>query len=454
MELDTSFNDKILEIIFESSYYGTVIVDNNGVIRFMSENYCEFLEADQNDVIGQHVTNVIENTRMHLVAQTGNREIADLQFLRGTFVIANRIPIMDNDVIIGAIGTIIYRDLHEWKNMNNHIQDLLRKYNLYQAESSQVNGAQYSLTDLIGISSEIQELKEQVKRLAAGDISILIRGESGTGKEIIAHSIHQNSDRFDRPFVKVNCGAIPEQLMESELFGYEEGSFTGAKRGGKPGKFKIADGGSIFLDEIGDMPQYLQVKLLRVLQEKEIEPIGAERPKKIDVRIIAATSRPLDVLMEEGNFRKDLYYRINAFELYIPPLRDRPEDISVLVKHLLKEVTTRINKRVLSIDPDAISFLNQYNWPGNVRELENVIEAAVHLTSGDVITPTNLPDHIKQPKTRENSLKQMMENTEKSIIEMYLKKFNFDKRKAAHALGVGTSTLYEKVKKYGIKQRP
>ncbi|WP_373893536.1 sigma-54 interaction domain-containing protein [Virgibacillus sp. CBA3643] len=451
MKLDTSFNDKILEIMFESSYYGTVIVDSNGIIKFMSEKYCEFLEENQSNIIGQHVTNVIENTRMHLVPQIGNKEIADLQFLKGTFVIANRIPIFDNDTVIGAIGTIIYRDLHEWKSMNDHIQDLLEKYNLYQSEKSKTNGARYSLNDLIGISNDIRDIKDQVIRLAKGDISVLIRGESGTGKEIVAQSIHQCSERFDKPFIKVNCGAIPEGLLESELFGYEEGSFTGAKKGGKPGKFQIADGGSVFLDEIGDMPQYLQVKLLRVLQEKEIEPIGAEQPKQINVRIIAATSRPLEELIAEGKFRKDLYYRINAVELYIPPLRDRPEDISLLVKHLLRDVTSRINKRVISIDSNVISLLNQYNWPGNVRELENVIEAAVHLTKNDKITTDTLPEYLRT-KAKEKNLKQIVEDTEKRSIEKHLKQFNFDKRKVAEVLGIGYSTLYEKIKKYGIKQ--
>ncbi|WP_010531787.1 sigma-54 interaction domain-containing protein [Lentibacillus jeotgali] len=451
MKLETSFNDKILEIIFESSYYGTVIVDSDGNIKFMSKNYCAFLGKEQSQVVGQHVTDVIENTRMHLVAQIGSKEIADLQFLKGTFVIANRIPILENGTIIGAIGTIIYRDLHEWKSMNDHIQDLLSEYNLYPPEPSKTNGARYSLDDLIGISSEIHNLKEKVMLLAKGNISVLIRGESGTGKEIIAHSIHQNSERSDKPFIKVNCGAIPMDLLESELFGYEEGSFTGAKRGGKPGKFQIADGGSIFLDEIGDMPQYLQVKLLRVLQEKEIEPVGATEPKKIDVRVIAATSRSLEELLDEGTFRKDLYYRINAVELYIPPLRERPEDISVIVKHLLKKVTARINKRVVPIDSNVMSLLEQYNWPGNVRELENVIEAAVHLTNNDNITADDLPEYIVRAEAKERGLKQIVEDTEIMVIEKHLKRFNFDKRKVAGVLGIGYSTLYEKMKKYGIK---
>ncbi|MFJ8260062.1 sigma-54 interaction domain-containing protein [Peribacillus asahii] len=446
------FNNKLLDIVFESTYYGTVIVDINGKIQYMSNNYCEFLKIERELVIGEHVTNVIENTRMHLVVQTGKAEMADLHFLHNDFVIANRIPIIKNNEILGAIGIITFRDLADWKSMNSHINELLINYQFYQKELEIPGGIKYSSHDLIGKSQEIQELKDFVKRVAMGNISVLIRGESGTGKEIIAHSIHQFSGRMDKPFVKVNCGAIPEQLIESELFGYEAGAFTGAKKGGKIGKFELADGGTIFLDEIGDMPLHMQVKLLRVLQENEYEPVGSLYPKKINVRVIAATNCPLEKLIEQKLFREDLFYRINAVQLFVPALRDRTEDIPLLVEHFLKKAAAKIGKRITSIHPEVLALIEQYDWPGNIRELENVINAGVHLSSNGEIRIDDLPHYLKNYKleAEERSLKDIVEETEKKVIEKALKKFNFDKNRAAAALGIGNSTIYDKIKKYQI----
>lgn len=452
MDIEQLFNKKLLDIVFDSTYYGTIIVDCNGKIQYMSKNYCEFLQVEQEKVIGEHVTNIIENTRMHIIVQTGKPEFSDVQFLQGDFVIANRIPIIENNKIIGAIGTIIFRDLDDWKKTNNDIKQLLLKHNFYKKEWSVSNGVRYSLNDLIGQSKEIQMLKEHVKRVARGDISVLIRGESGTGKEIVAHSLHRNSERSDKPFIKINCGAIPEHLLESELFGYVEGAFTGAKRGGKIGKFQLADGGTIFLDEIGDMPQHMQVKLLRVIQEKEFEPVGALQPRKVNVRVIAATNCPLEQMIEKKLFREDLYYRINAIQLYLPPLRERVEDIPLLAKYFLKKCTTRIGKRVMTIHPDALSLIQQYEWPGNIRELENVINAGVHLATDEVLRICDLPEYIKSfsMKMEEKSLKDIVEETEKKVIEAALRRFNFDKKKVAEVLRIGNSTIYDKIKKYKI----
>ncbi|WP_430039447.1 sigma-54 interaction domain-containing protein [Peribacillus simplex] len=448
-------NNKLLDMVFESTYYGIVIVDSHAKIQYISNKYCEFLNVERSTVIGEHVTNIIENTRLHLVVQIGKSEIADIHFLRGDFVIANRIPIIENEEIIGAMGTIMFRDLDDWNKMNSHIKEILTKHNFHKNERDVTNGVKYSLHNLIGNSQEIQQLKERVKRVARGDISVLIRGESGTGKEIIAHSIHQLSGRSEKPLVKINCTSIPEHLLESELFGYEEGAFTGANKGGKIGKFQFADGGTIFLDEIGDMPQQMQVKLLRVLQEKEFDPVGSLYPKKLNVRVIAATNRPLEKLVEEKLFREDLFYRINAVQLFVPPLRDRIEDIPLLVDYFFKKVTARIGKRVTSIHPEVLSLIEQYNWPGNIRELENVIDAGVHLSNDEVMEKDALPDYLKRHKVKmkEESLKDIVEETEKKAIERALRRFKFDKKRVAEALGIGNSTLYDKIKKYRISDQ-
>ncbi|MCA1032451.1 sigma 54-interacting transcriptional regulator [Bacillus timonensis] len=449
-----SYQHEILESIIDSAYEWIVVVNVEGLIIYINKNYCEFLQLERDKVIGKHVTEVIENTRMHIVAQSGQEEIADLQYIKGNYMIANRIPIFSNGHLMGALGTVMFRDTKEWNKMNSHIKSLMPQIQTYIQDWKENNGAKYTLSDIQSKSEKIGELKEKVKNIASGDISVLIRGESGTGKELFAHSIHQLSSRSHEPFIKINCGAIPEHLLESELFGYEEGAFTGAKRGGKKGKFLLANRGTIFLDEIGDMPLNMQVKLLRVLQEKEVEPVGAVKPVSVDVRIIAATNRPLEKMVEEKRFREDLFYRINVIPFNIPPLRERPEDIKPLTNYFIEKITTRSGKRIRTIEEEVMNIFYCHAWPGNLRELENVIEAAIHLTNGEKITKEALPDYlIGDPKLLigQKSLKEILEDTEKRVLEKTLQQYSNDKLEAAKALGISKSSMYEKVKKYEIE---
>ncbi|MDF2038981.1 sigma 54-interacting transcriptional regulator [Cytobacillus oceanisediminis] len=443
---------KIVETIVENAFGWLVVVNKEGTIIYINKNYCDFLEVEREKVLGKHVSEVIENSRMHIVAESGKEEIADLQYIRGNYMIANRIPIFSDGEVIGAFGTVFFRDTKEWMQMNSHVKSMLTKIQSYIQEIDP--SVKYSLDDILGNSSQIHSLKEKVKMVAASDISVLIRGESGTGKELFAHSIHQLSNRSHQPFVKINCGAIPEHLLESELFGYEEGAFTGAKKGGKKGKFQLADGGTLFLDEIGDMALNMQVKLLRALQEGEIESVGSTSPVKVDVRIIAATNRPLEKMMEEKRFREDLFYRINVVPFMVPSLRDRMEDLSLLIDSFIKKITKKSGKRISAIEDEVIEKFHQYSWPGNIRELENVIEASIHLTSNESITTESLPDYMKEsavyPVGKKN-LKDILEETEKRILTQSLSKYNHDRIEAAKALGISKSSMYEKLKKYGIE---
>lgn len=443
---------KIVETIVENAFGWLVVVNKEGTIIYINKNYCNFLEIKREKALGKHVSEVIENSRMHIVAESGKEEIADLQYIRGNYMIANRIPIFSDGEVIGAFGTVFFRDTKEWMQMNSHVKSMLTKIQSFIQEIDP--SVKYSLDDILGNSSQIHSLKEKVKMVAASDISVLIRGESGTGKELFAHSIHQLSNRSHQPFVKINCGAIPEHLLESELFGYEEGAFTGAKKGGKKGKFQLADGGTLFLDEIGDMPLNMQVKLLRALQEGEIESVGSISPVKVDVRIIAATNRPLEKMMEEKRFREDLFYRINVVPFMIPSLRDRMEDLSLLIDSFIKKITKKSGKRISAIEDEVIEKFHQYSWPGNIRELENVIEASIHLTSNESITTESLPDYMKEsavyPVGKKN-LKDILEETEKRILTQSLSKYNHDRLEAAKALGISKSSMYEKLKKYGIE---
>ncbi|WP_102263928.1 sigma-54 interaction domain-containing protein [Mesobacillus jeotgali] len=442
----------IIETIVENAFEWLVVVDREGRIIYINHNYCEFLEVNREETIGRHVTEVIENTRMHIVAQTGKEELADLQFIKGNYMIANRVPIIKNGEVIAAFGTVFFRDTQEWMKMDSHVKSLLTRMQPYIQKID--SGVKYTLDDILGESQQIISLKEKVKMVSNSDISILIRGESGTGKELFAHSIHQLSSRSQKPFIKVNCGAIPENLLESELFGYEEGAFTGAKKGGKKGKFQLANGGTLFLDEIGDMPLSMQVKLLRALQDGEIEPIGSTKSISVDVRIIAATNRPLENMIEEKRFREDLFYRINVVPFSVPPLRERAEDLKLLIAHFIDKVTNRLGKRIAGIERSVMEILKSYSWPGNIRELENVIEAAVHLTKGEQITLDSLPDYLQTQtamyRFNNKKLKDIVEETEKWVLMQSLERNKDDKVLVGRELGVSRSTLYEKLNKHGL----
>ena len=288
---------------------------------------------------------------------------------------------------------------------------------------------------------------------------MLITGESGTGKEIIAQAIHTRSVRRDAPFISVNCGAIPRELIESELFGYESGAFTGAKRGGSPGKFELANGGTILLDEIGDMPLDMQVKLLRVLQEKEVWRVGGSAPIKLDVRVMASTNRDLLQMVREGTFRQDLYYRINILSIHMPPLRERLDDLPALIESLLERINKRIGSKATGVTPESMAIARRYSWPGNVRELENVLEQAVNWSNDEVIDFRRIPNRFWEDTTEDvlsvrplkaAALQDELRLTERDLLEKTLREAGGNRSKAAQLLGISRSALYRRLEKHGI----
>jgi DNA-binding NtrC family response regulator len=307
---------------------------------------------------------------------------------------------------------------------------------------------------IIGKSDVIVEVLDQVRKIADSDSTVLLTGESGTGKELVARAIHQHSYRSEKPFVTVNCGALPEELLESELFGHKKGSFTGAVRD-KEGLLEVANEGTFFLDEVGETSPRIQVKLLRVLQEKEIVPVGGTSPVKVDVRLVAATNADLEGEVNMGRFRKDLFYRLNVIPLHIPPLRERKEDIPLLIDHFLKKYINQKGK-TRKFNAEAQKSLTQYAWPGNVRELENVIERAVTLVSGATITEKDLPEKIAKGQGRllaksKDPENPTMETVERAYIYWILQESGWQKQRAAEILGIDPSTLYRKIEKYGLK---
>ncbi|MBU3112893.1 sigma-54 interaction domain-containing protein [Clostridium lacusfryxellense] len=444
---------EILKTLVDNAYDGIVIVDNNAIITMISKSYCDFIGTSQENAVGRLVTDVIENTRMHIVAQTGEMENAQLQYIKGSYMIASRIAIFKNGKIIGAIGKVLFRNLKELNNLYSKIKNMKKELETYKTRLKELNTAIYSFDDIIGTSEQILIAKAIARKAAQTHSNVLILGESGTGKELFAHAIHLASDRMYAPFVKVNCGAIPSDLLESELFGYEGGAFTGAKKEGKTGKFEQADGGTIFLDEIGDMPLHMQVKLLRAIQEKEVDKIGSIGSKKVDIRIIAATNKNLENSMHEGNFRQDLYYRLNVVTIMIPSLRERKDDILLIANHLINKISKDLNKKVIGVSNDAEYYLKNYSWEGNIRELENILERAINLIEdSNIISPIDLPRNI----TGRNEIKiiKSLEETifaaEKQAIIDALKSTDGNKTKASKILKIGRTSLYEKIQKYNI----
>lgn len=458
-EFIRQFDDEIgasslLKTVMEATNDAIVYVNSEGYIEMLSKPYADFLGVDKEKTIGKHVSKVIENTRMDIVIKTGKSEIAQVQEIKGKKMIATRIPVFVNQKVVGAVGKVLFRDVDELNSLYMEINKIEKELNLYKDEFKKANKAKYALDSIISESKSMEDLKKLTRRVAKTNSNVLILGESGTGKELFAHAIHNNSRRIDAPFIKVNCGAIPNELLESELFGYEEGAFTGAKKGGKIGKFKAADGGTIFLDEIGDLPMNMQVKLLRVLQDKEIEKIGSNVSEKIDVRVIAATNKDLEKMVSEGMFRLDLYYRLNVVSIKIPPLRNRKDDIPILARHLVDKISKVENIKVDKISDSTLEYLKKYDWPGNVRELENILERAINfLDEETIIKPECLPTKITgaMRKKEIKSLKSILDDVEKQAIIDSLIISNGNKTIAANILEISRTSLYEKLSKYGIE---
>jgi len=312
----------------------------------------------------------------------------------------------------------------------------------------------YGFDSIVGHSAPMENIFEKIRQVAPTKASVLIQGETGTGKELIAKAIHFNSNRRRKPFVAVNCGALTQTLLESELFGHEKGAFTGAIKQ-KAGRFEVANGGTIFLDEIGETTPELQVRLLRVLQEQEFERVGGTKPVKVDVRIIAATNRDLKKEVEAGRFREDLYYRLNVIRIDIPALRERADDIPLIANHYLKQFNREHGKN-LEFNPKTTAMLQNFHWPGNVRQLRTVVESAVILTSGREIQPKNLPEELRTEKIASGGVKlrvgMTVEDAERELIKATLADFQGYKAKAARTLGLGRKTLYRKLQQYGIEE--
>lgn len=437
------YADEYLRAVIDSVSDGIVAIDSNGEIKEMNSEAGSIFCTDPSLARGKNIQEFVGKHPLFRKLVADGKPVTDIETTLETRngythcqVSARPISLSDGRVV-GAVAT-----LREMKSLHRVV--------------NQITGAEakFNFANIIGQSSEMQRAIHLAQVAARNMHTVLIQGESGTGKELFAQAIH-NASFAGQPFVALNCAAIPETLIESELFGYEGGSFTGANRNGRPGKFELANDGTIFLDEIGEMPLNIQAVLLRVLQERSVVRIGGNHSMPVNVRVIAATSKDLAGEVSMGNFRQDLLYRLNVFEIRIPPLRERPNDIAELVEHLVARFSARFGKSVLGVSLPVMRRLRSYHWPGNVRQLENVIERAISLVEGDLIEEQHLPDflltniytaekllHIDKPTN--------IESIEKKAILEAVGRLG-ERQKAARSLGISRSTLYRRLKQYGME---
>ena len=438
-----------LTTLFDTVQEGIIAVDRNGKIVNINVAAAKMLQVAQKPVLGKELAVLLSGLPLADSLTTGhdvfNREAFRLIRGQRVYYVATVKTWLGGTEVWGAVVTL--REMAEVKKIVSNF-------------STQEHC--FSFEMILGDSPALAKAKQEAAQAAAGNVTVLIQGESGTGKELFARAIHNASARRDKPIIAINCAAIPEALLESELFGYEEGAFTGARRGGKPGKFELADGGTVFLDEIGDMSLSLQAKLLRVLQERKIERVGSTETTAIDVRIIAATHKDIEAMVRQGEFRQDLYYRINVFPLQIPSLRQRRQDLPLLIERFLARYRDKMAKNVEGIDADAYACLLEYGWPGNIRELENTIEYLVSIADGKIIEQRHIPQRILiagktaqpgSPVQAQPTRLLTIAELEKRAILSAIEQFGLTMRGKAQltqVLGISKATLYRKLKQYNI----
>ena len=444
--------------LFDSLYEGAVTIDCAGRITWMNDKYKALIGWNGVESIeGRLIDQVLPNSRLRAVAETGQAELLDVFVVGSRQVVVSRIPLRNEEnELIGALGVILYDRLQALRPIVSKFQQMQSELASARQQLAETRRPKYHLSDFVGDSEPARRVRDDAQRAAPRDGAVLLLGETGTGKELLAHAIHAASLRATGPLVSLNAAAIPESLLEAELFGVEPGAYTGAANKARPGKFQLANGGTLFLDEVGDMPLALQPKLLRVLQEGEVEPIGGTRVLPLDVRVIAATSCDLKAMVDAGQFRADLFYRLNVLPIRLPPLRERLEDLPALCAVLLAKVVEGRGASALTVSAEALRRLAGHRWPGNVRELHNVLEQAAARTESHHIDVEHL---IGLPNTdgqkvgaggTARTLREAVAAAEKLEIQRALTTTGGVKLQAAKLLGISRAQLYEKLALYGL----
>ena len=436
---EQEIRDSLSEVLTDEDYLTYTAENGEVALSMLEEQHFDIIISDikmpklDGVTLLRKVKEQAPDTFVILITSYGSTETAIEAMRHGA--IDYVLKPLDSDELILRIKNIV---LHK---------DLLREVRFLRQEIS----SKYNYEHIIGESVAMKSMYRLIDKVAPSTSTVLVAGRSGTGKELVARAIHARSERAHRPFVAINCGAIPDTLFESELFGYKKGAFTGASKD-KDGVFKAAAGGTLFLDEVGEIPLQVQVKLLRVIETREIKPLGSNTLIPINVRLIAATNRDLAKEVEQGTFREDLYYRLNIIEIYLPALSERKDDIPLLVNHFINKYNGELKRRIMGVENDAMKLLVNYNWKGEVRELENIVERAVLLSDGDTITVDDFPKRAQDStaSTYPDNLKEASRSFEKSHIVNILGQYDSDKTKAAEILGIGLSSLYRKIDDLGI----
>ena len=465
------FAGDILAHFLTNPFEALSVVDREGIIRYMSPVHERFFGLKPGGAVGRHTTEVIENSKLHLVAASGKAEIGELHEMRGVTRVVSRHPIRNGrGAVVGAIGQIMFKGPEQLQSLSRELNKLRSEVAYYRRELNDLRNRSYGLDQMAGDSAAMQRLKQQIVKVAPLDVPVLLTGESGTGKELAAHAIHKLSARRDATMVMVNAAALPATLVESELFGYEAGSFTGAERKGRKGKIEQADGGTLFFDEVGDMPADMQVKLLRVLQDGSFQRVGGSEMHRSDFRLISASNRNFEAMIADGSFRLDLFYRIGGVTIRMPTLRERITDIPVLAQLALDQFATRHGQAPKHLSAAAIDLLKTQRWPGNVRQLMHIVERAAIFAESDEIGPQDfgLADAAHEPvsellravTTETNTsapagneqmrVSSAVEQVEEQLIRQAMTRFNGNKKRVAAELGISRSYLYKRLARIGL----
>jgi PAS domain S-box-containing protein len=465
----------VFEHMLSNPFDAMTVVDSEKRLVYISPVHEQFFGLRHGEANGRPVREVIENTRLDRVIETGKPEIGEIQRMRGMERVVSRTPIKRDGKVVGAVGRVMFKGPEGLDKLVQRLNRLEGDVEFYRREAAVLRDRTYGLENLIGDSPPMRKLRSDIIKVAPLEIPVLVTGESGTGKELVAHSLHQLSPRRDKTMVMVNAAALPATLVESELFGYEPGAFTGANKKGHKGKFEQAAGGTIFLDEIGDMPMEIQVKLLRVLQDKRVERIGSDRPQEVDFRMVAATNCDLRRLVAEGKFRLDLYYRISAILIEVPPLRKRISDIPDLAQHFLTGIAERHARPAPKFTAEAIAYLMEQRWPGNVRQLRHEVERAFVFAEEGLITAAGLAQYgdawdqeeatqtesgdpprmddisISNAALGPTTMQHAIAQLESDVVKQSMVRHKGNKKRVAAELGISRSYLYKVIGLHGIE---
>ncbi len=452
-------NSEMTSLILDSLPMGVLFCDMDYIIRFVNKAYADLLGRRPEELLGCDITEIIPHSRARVVLRDGRAEMGELCQLgpgNALPVVVNRIPVRDGQGrLAGMVSQAIFNDPEELKKLSSKIDHLGHTLNQYKRRIKASLAPQYSLRSILGESAPMRRLKQQVRSYAQLDAPVLILGATGAGKELFAHALHTESPRAEGPLVSINCAAIPKDLFESELFGYARGAFSGAHQDGKIGQIELADKGTLFLDESGEMPPEIQAKLLRVLESRSVCRVGSVNARNVDFRLVAATNRNISAMLSAGSFREDLYYRINTFVLEIPPLCERADDILPIARYVL----SRMGLEHLAFAPEAEAAMLAFSWPGNVRQLHNAVVHAATMRHGDMIQvddfpPDTLPSaDLPLRAVAAGDLSDIMADTEAVVIRKVLAEQGGNVSRTARTLHIARATLYEKLRKYGISRR-